>query len=256
MWPTHCIVMGAQKIAGRVSRVMEDLRGLPPCCLLQTPVHGGRGVPTLQQPSKRRRVENSVAPAAPEPDAGQEKGLPEKPAPVDIGPPSKQKEKAAALRREVPKVLHDSSKDSVTVFVSNLPYSMGEPAAKLRPLFEACGEVVEIRPVFSNRGDFRGYCYVEFKEEQSALKALELDRKNMEGRPMFVFRYSTALEKHKLFISGLPFSCTKEELEDICKAHGTVKDLRLVTNRAGKPKVCVGADGAWPSELRGSWLVS
>lgn len=53
-----------------------------------------------------------------------------------------------------------------------------------------------------------------------------------------VFRYSTALEKHKLFISGLPFSCTKEELEDICKAHGTVKDLRLVTNRAGKPKVC------------------
>ncbi|KAM4855028.1 spliceosome associated factor 3, U4/U6 recycling protein [Urocitellus parryii] len=203
-----------------------------------------------EQPSKRRRVENSVASAGPEPDAGQEKGLPEKPAPVDVGPPSKQKEKAAALRREVPKVLHDSSKDSVTVFVSNLPYSMGEPAAKLRPLFEACGEVVEIRPVFSNRGDFRGYCYVEFKEEQSARKALELDRKNMEGRPMFVspcvdksknpdfkvFRYSTALEKHKLFISGLPFSCTKEELEDICKAHGTVKDLRLVTNRAGKPK--------------------
>lgn len=66
-----------------------------------------------------------------------------------------------------------------------------------------------------------------------------------------VFRYSTALEKHKLFISGLPFSCTKEELEDICKAHGTVKDLRLVTNRAGKPKVCVGAHGAWPSELEG-----
>lgn len=52
-----------------------------------------------------------------------------------------------------------------------------------------------------------------------------------------MFRYSTTLEKHKLFISGLPFSCTKEELEGICKAHGTVKDLRLVTNRAGKPKV-------------------
>lgn len=58
-----------------------------------------------------------------------------------------------------------------------------------------------------------------------------------------VFRYSTTLEKHKLFISGLPFSCTKDELEDICKAHGTVKDLRLVTNRAGKPKVS-GQSGA------------
>lgn len=59
-----------------------------------------------------------------------------------------------------------------------------------------------------------------------------------------MFRYSTALEKHKLFVSGLPFSCTKEELEEICKAHGTVKDIRLVTNRAGKPKVSVWADGS------------
>lgn len=60
-----------------------------------------------------------------------------------------------------------------------------------------------------------------------------------------VFKYSTALEKHKLFISGLPFSCTKQELEKICKAHGTVKELRLVTNRAGKPKVCfLGRGGA------------
>ncbi|EPY87341.1 hypothetical protein CB1_000253017 [Camelus ferus] len=158
----------------------------------------------------------------------------------------------------MPKVLHDSSKDGVTVFVSNLPYSLGAPEAALRPLFEACGDVVEIRPIFSNRGDFRGYCYVEFKEKTAALRALELDRKSVEGRPMFVspcvdkskhpdfkvFRYSTALEKHKLFVSGLPFSCTKEELEEICKAHGTVKDIRLVTNRAGKPKTMVPVVGA------------
>ncbi|KAM5238138.1 squamous cell carcinoma antigen recognized by T-cells 3 isoform 1-T1 [Ctenodactylus gundi] len=203
-----------------------------------------------EQPAKRRKVENSVSPAGTAPNMEVEAGLAENTVPVDVGPPSKQKEKAAALKRDVPKVSHDSSKDSITVFVSNLPYSMGEPDAKLRPLFEACGEVAEIRPIFSNRGNFRGYCYVEFKDEKSALQALELDRKSVDGRPMFVspcvdksknpgfkvFRYSTALEKHKLFISGLPFSCTKEELEDICKEHGTVKDLRLVTNRAGKPK--------------------
>lgn len=109
-------------------------------------------------------------------------------------PPSKQKEKAASLKRDMPKVLHDSSKDSITVFVSNLPYSMQEPDVKLRPLFEACGEVVQIRPIFSNRGDFRGYCYVEFKEEKSALQALEMDRKSVEGRPMFV---SPCVDKSK-----------------------------------------------------------
>ncbi|XP_027271761.1 squamous cell carcinoma antigen recognized by T-cells 3 isoform X1 [Cricetulus griseus] len=202
-----------------------------------------------EQPSKRRRVENSLASGVAS-AMQEETELSGKCVTIDVASPSKQKEKAASLKLDMPKVAHDSSKDSVTVFVSNLPYSMDEPEAKLRPLFEACGEVVQIRPVFSNRGDFRGYCYVEFKEEKSAQQALELDRKNVEGRPMFVspcvdksknpdfkvFRYSTTLEKHKLFISGLPFSCTKEELEDICKAHGTVKDLRLVTNRAGKPK--------------------
>ncbi|XP_072736573.1 squamous cell carcinoma antigen recognized by T-cells 3 isoform X2 [Ciconia boyciana] len=164
--------------------------------------------------------------------------------------PANQKEKASTSRKDIPKVLHDSSKDNITVFVSNLSYNMADPEVKLKELFESCGEVAEIRPVFSNKGTFRGYCYVEFKEEKSALQALGLDRKVVEGRPMFVspcvdknknpdfkvFRYSTTLEKHKLFISGLPFSCTKEELEDVCKAHGNVKDIRLVTNRAGKPK--------------------
>ncbi|XP_039218577.1 squamous cell carcinoma antigen recognized by T-cells 3 isoform X1 [Crotalus tigris] len=157
---------------------------------------------------------------------------------------------AASKWKDTPKVFHDSEKEGFTVFVSNLPYSMAEPEAKLRDLFASCGEVAEVRPIFSNKGAFRGYCYVEFKEKRSALQAFGLDRRVVEGRPMFVspyvdksknpdfkvFKYSTALEKHKLFISGLPFSCTKKELEQVCKAHGNVKDIRLVTNRAGKPK--------------------
>ncbi|XP_053136369.1 squamous cell carcinoma antigen recognized by T-cells 3 [Hemicordylus capensis] len=166
--------------------------------------------------------------------------------------PKPKEESAApgAKWKEAPKVLHDREKENVTVFVSNLSYSMAEPEAKLESLFGSCGEVAEVRPIYSNRGTFRGYCYVEFKDEKSALQALGMDRRDFEGRPMFVspcvdknknpdfkmFKYSTALEKHKLFISGLPFSCTKEELEEVCKAHGTVKDIRLVTNRAGKPK--------------------
>ncbi|KAH0625642.1 hypothetical protein JD844_015234 [Phrynosoma platyrhinos] len=157
---------------------------------------------------------------------------------------------ASSKWKETPKVIHDSEKDSVTVFVSNLSYNMAEPGATLKELFSTCGEVVEVRPIFNNKGNFRGYGYVEFKEEKAALEALKLDRRNVDGRLMFVspcvdktkhpgfkvFRYSTALEKHKLFIAGLPFSYTKEELEELCKSHGNVKDVRLVTNRAGRSK--------------------
>ncbi|XP_032931720.1 squamous cell carcinoma antigen recognized by T-cells 3 [Catharus ustulatus] len=197
-------------------------------------------------PSKRHKGEGDGV--LPEEDMEVETGLfgrSEKP-----DGPTTPKEKASTSRKDIPKVLHDSSKDKVTVFVSNLSYTMAEPEAKLRELFGSCGEVVEIRAVFNNKGTFRGYCYVQFREEEAARQALALDRTAVEGRPMFVspcvdknknpdfkvFRYSTTLEKHKLFISGLPFSCTKEELEEVCKAHGNVKDIRLVTNRAGKPK--------------------
>ncbi|XP_073528400.1 squamous cell carcinoma antigen recognized by T-cells 3 isoform X1 [Phyllobates terribilis] len=160
---------------------------------------------------------------------------------------SKQKPPAA---KEQPRILHNPHKDNITVFVSNLPYNLSDPEQHLRKIFSGCGEIAQVRVVYTNKGTFRGYCYVEFTEEKSALDALKMDRHEVKGRPMFVspcvdknknpefkvFKYRTALEKHKLFVSGLPFSCTKEELEEIFKEHGTIKEIRLVTNRSGKPK--------------------
>uniref|UniRef100_A0A673GQ77 Spliceosome associated factor 3, U4/U6 recycling protein n=1 Tax=Sinocyclocheilus rhinocerous TaxID=307959 RepID=A0A673GQ77_9TELE len=89
-----------------------------------------------------------------------------------------------------------------------------------------------------------------FEDRLAVPEALKLDRQEVDGRPMYVspcvdknknpdfkvFKYKTAMEKHKIFISGLPYTCTKETLEDLCKQHGTVKAIRLVTNRSGKPK--------------------
>uniref|UniRef100_A0A8C5LQW6 Spliceosome associated factor 3, U4/U6 recycling protein n=1 Tax=Leptobrachium leishanense TaxID=445787 RepID=A0A8C5LQW6_9ANUR len=155
-----------------------------------------------------------------------------------------------SVAKELPKVLHDRNKDNVTIFVSNLPYSMTDPEHELRKVFANCGDISEVRVVYSSNGTFRGYCYVEFADEKSALDALKLDRHQIRGRPMFVspcvdktknpefkvFKYSKTLEKHKLFVSGLPYSTTKEELEDIFKEHGCVKETRLVINRSGKPK--------------------
>ncbi|KAM4745784.1 squamous cell carcinoma antigen recognized by T-cells 3 [Anableps anableps] len=140
--------------------------------------------------------------------------------------------------------------DSCSVFISNLAYTLEDPEAKLKALFESCGPIRQVRLVTGNRGNFRGYGYVQFESVVSVPEALKLDRKEVEGRPMFVspcvdknknpefkvFKYNTSMEKHKIFISGLPFSCTKEQLEELCKHHGTIKDVRLVTYRSGKPK--------------------
>ncbi|KAG7256512.1 hypothetical protein CRUP_032263 [Coryphaenoides rupestris] len=140
--------------------------------------------------------------------------------------------------------------DGNSVFISNLAYTLAEPEQKLRALFERCGPVAQVRPVFSKAGGFKGYGYLQFESKVSVPEALKLDRQEVEGRPMFVspcvdknanpdfkvFKYNSALEKHKVFISGLPFSCTKQQLAELCQGHGTVKDIRLVTYRSGKPK--------------------
>ncbi|XP_057687252.1 squamous cell carcinoma antigen recognized by T-cells 3 [Corythoichthys intestinalis] len=140
--------------------------------------------------------------------------------------------------------------DDSSVFVSNLSYTLQEPEAILRTLFETCGPIKQIRLVSSNKGTFKGYGYVQFESSEAVSEALKLDRQQVEGRPVFVspcvdknknpdfkvFKYNTAMEKHKIFIHGLPFSCTKEQLEEISKQHGAIKEVRLVTFRSGKPK--------------------
>uniref|UniRef100_A0AAX7SCJ6 RRM domain-containing protein n=1 Tax=Astatotilapia calliptera TaxID=8154 RepID=A0AAX7SCJ6_ASTCA len=154
--------------------------------------------------------------------------------------------KPAPPNEDNPELRNDNS----SVFVSNLAYTLEEPEAKLRTLFETCGPIKQIRPIFTGKGSFRGYGYIQFESPVSVPEALKLDRRDVEGRPVFVspcvdknknpdfkvFKYNTMMEKHKIFISGLPFSCTKEQLAEISKNHGTVKEVRLVTYRSGKPK--------------------
>ncbi|KAL2092793.1 hypothetical protein ACEWY4_012591 [Coilia grayii] len=140
--------------------------------------------------------------------------------------------------------------DGCSVFVSNLAFTLEEPEEQIKTVFQTCGGIKEVRPIFSGHGTFRGYCYVQFEDPIAVAEALKMDRQELDGRPMFVspcidkkknqdfkaFKYSSSLEKHKIFISGLSYSCTQQELEELCKPHGTIKAVRLVTNRSGKPK--------------------
>lgn len=84
--------------------------------------------------------------------------------------------------------------DNSSVFVSNLAFTLEEPEKKLKELFDACGPIQQVRPVFSVGGTFRGYCYVQFEGQASVTEALKLDRQEVEGRPMFV---SPCVDKNK-----------------------------------------------------------
>ncbi|KAL4224155.1 Squamous cell carcinoma antigen recognized by T-cells 3 [Mactra antiquata] len=139
------------------------------------------------------------------------------------------------------------SKESLTVFVSNLSFDIDED--KIKSFFDKCGAIDEIRLVKNFKGRSKGYAYVQFEDQLAVSNALSYDRTPMDGRPMFVsryesreekskadFKYATSLEKNKLFVKNLPFTCTKEALTTLFSQHGEIKDVRIVTYRSGAPK--------------------
>ena len=60
----------------------------------------------------------------------------------------------------------------------------------------------------------------------------ETDPQNREK----VFKYSTLMERNKLFVKGLPYKATKESIQELFGQFGEIKDVRIVTHRNGHSK--------------------
>jgi len=142
--------------------------------------------------------------------------------------------------------MNDESKER-TVFLSNLLFTADED--HIKNLFLSCGDIEQVRIVRNAAGRSKGYAYLEFSSKTSTEKALGMDRTMLDGRPVFVspcldkfknqqpqFRFALSLDKQTVFVTNLPFEITKEELVEIFAKAGSVKEVRIVTNRSGKPK--------------------
>nr|XP_033338957.1 squamous cell carcinoma antigen recognized by T-cells 3-like [Megalopta genalis] len=137
--------------------------------------------------------------------------------------------------------------DKITVFISNLDYTATEQ--EVRDALQPAGPITAFKMIRDYKGRSKGYCYVQLNSTEAVEEALKLDRTPIRERPMFVsrcdpnkttrmpgFKYSSTLEKNKLFVKGLPLTMTKAELEEIFKVHGTLKEVRIVTYRNGHSK--------------------
>jgi nucleolin len=73
-----------------------------------------------------------------------------------------------------------------TVFIKNLPYDVTEE--EVREAVMVCGKIKEVRLAYwRHTGRQKGFCYVEFKREESARIAVNKSGKlEVNGRPMYV----------------------------------------------------------------------
>lgn len=134
----------------------------------------------------------------------------------------------------------DPAKDIVTVFLSNLSYDLTEE--EIKAAFPEL-HVQNVTVVKGSTGKSRGFAYLEVLSPREVTLALTFDRRMINGRPVFiskilrekekrgVFKYAETVEPTKLFIKGLPYDATKEELEELFGEHGELKDIRLVCHK-------------------------
>lgn len=132
------------------------------------------------------------------------------------------------------------------MFVSNLEFKVNEQ--NLRDKLSEYGDIVSLRVKAGVKAFGGSICYCQYKSPESVDKALKHDRTPLDGRPMFLSRYSSKkskptfkypliAENNKLFVKNLPYShCTKDALTDIFDKFGKLKDVRIVTFKDGKPK--------------------
>ena len=80
---------------------------------------------------------------------------------------------------------NDVPLDCNTAFIRNLPYDTTEK--DVGDKFRSCGKIKAIRFVYNSQNKkFKGFCYIDFKEHNSLLKALELNGKDFQGRRLQV----------------------------------------------------------------------
>ncbi|KAK5964689.1 hypothetical protein GCK32_004683 [Trichostrongylus colubriformis] len=105
-----------------------------------------------------------------------------------------------------------------TVFISNLDFRTTPEQVK-----EVLDGVVDVRLVYRGMSKLtKGYGFVDLDSKKSLDDALAKDRVPIDGRPMLIsisdpekrhtFKYSTDLEKTKLFVRNVHYDCTEDQL--------------------------------------------
>ncbi|KAL3995359.1 RNA recognition motif family protein [Acanthocheilonema viteae] len=141
----------------------------------------------------------------------------------------------------------EASEKRHTIFVSNLDFKL--PTERLKEVFP---NAKDVRLVYRGMSKLhKGFGYVDFSTELEVQEALKMDRKQIDGRPMYIseykphdkgknaeFRYSTSLERNKIFVNNVHYDATEEQLKEIFTTFGIIRDVRIVTHKSGKSKGC------------------
>ena len=107
---------------------------------------------------------------------------------------------------------NDVPVNCLTAFIRNLPYESTEK--EIGDKFRSCGKIKGIRMVYNSKNKkFKGFCYIDFKEHNGLLKALELNGKDFQGRKLQVdFEENKTKKGYKYNYQNMEAKYNREEI--------------------------------------------
>ncbi|KAK5693849.1 Phosphatidylinositol-3-phosphatase SAC1 [Elasticomyces elasticus] len=146
----------------------------------------------------------------------------------------------------------DDERDRRTVFVQQLAARLR--TKELQGFFEQVGPVVEAQIVKDRvSGRSKGVGYVEFREEDSVQKAIQLTGQKLLGIPIIAqlteaeknrqarnpegtATQSNGIPFHRLYVGNIHFSITEEDLKNVFEPFGELEFVQLQKEDQGRSK--------------------
>ncbi|KZT64612.1 hypothetical protein DAEQUDRAFT_717745 [Daedalea quercina L-15889] len=131
-----------------------------------------------------------------------------------------------------------------TLYVTNFPEKADDTF--IRALFAKYGTIFDVRWPSKKFKSTRRFCYVQFTSPSSAQAALELHGTQIDpNMTLNVYISNPGRKKDRtdadandreIYVAGLSRFATKEDLENLFKTYGTVKEVRMALDSSGRPK--------------------
>lgn len=132
----------------------------------------------------------------------------------------------------------------ITLYVTNFPPSTDDES--LHRLFGKTSNIFGIRWPSLKYNAHRRFCYVSFRDAESAARATALHGKLLEGKYKLSVQYSDPAAKkaregatdegREVHIKNIPQEFDEKEIEQLVSKYGTVKRVRLLHNMAGRSR--------------------
>jgi len=139
---------------------------------------------------------------------------------------------------------------STTIFLGNLSYECDEEA--IRAAFADCGEIKSLRLMKDDAGASKGFGYIEFADFAASAAAIRKDNMELCGRNVHLDYAQPRIERapvasspraptnppsSTLFLGGLSYKATTDDIRAAFNHFGTITDVRITIDRdTSRPK--------------------